>query len=297
MAAQSSNLTLTHSVSGGATHDGSMIHTWSWSAGDTEVNVLVEESAEPIKSTVTAARVWPAAQRLCELMIIEPNLVKGKRILELGSGCGLVAAFAAKLGADVLATDRPEVLPRLRRTAALDREQSFEVATLDWTDSNTWPFADFSIILGSDVTYGAGSEVALLGVLANISGNRNPATATLLVHCVRSLEQAALLWHSILKLWPGTVWIYDGFEILLACHRGAEDALGGMITFGLAMTSPASTVLAASFAAFKSASAAEELQPPSLEAEEIFDGFVGPRLPPQESAPYVAPPKKLAESM
>eukprot|EP00438_Fugacium_kawagutii_P007213 Skav218002 [mRNA] locus=scaffold2344:76380:77489:- [translate_table: standard] len=53
-------------------------------------------------------------------------------VLELGSGCGLVSAVAAALGARVTATDGfDDVLRRLEETAALN-EANFEVRRLHW---------------------------------------------------------------------------------------------------------------------------------------------------------------------
>ena len=45
------------------------------------------------------AQIWASAHGLAELLEKRPDLVRGRRVLELGSGCGLAGILAAKLGA------------------------------------------------------------------------------------------------------------------------------------------------------------------------------------------------------
>ena len=54
------------------------------------------------------------------------------RILELGAGTGLASATAARLGADVVATDVSDISLELLRRAAADG--AFDVQRLDFTD-------------------------------------------------------------------------------------------------------------------------------------------------------------------
>lgn len=59
--------------------------------------------------------VAPGAPRLAEFVSCFPEgFWKGKRVLELGAGTGLVSIVLAKLGASVTATDQPEVLENLK---------------------------------------------------------------------------------------------------------------------------------------------------------------------------------------
>ena len=48
---------------------------------------------------VLRAQVWASAHGVAKLLAESPDLVRGRRVLELGSGCGLVGLLAAKLGA------------------------------------------------------------------------------------------------------------------------------------------------------------------------------------------------------
>ncbi|XP_076957569.1 uncharacterized protein LOC143633105 [Bidens hawaiensis] len=44
-----------------------------------------------------------------------PSKLKGKRVIELGAGCGVAGFGMALLGCDVVSTDQVEVLPLLMR--------------------------------------------------------------------------------------------------------------------------------------------------------------------------------------
>lgn len=55
----------------------------------------------------TSLQQWPAGQMLSEYIAAHSDSVTGKRVLELGAGCGLAGMAAVKAGAKmVLLTDR-----------------------------------------------------------------------------------------------------------------------------------------------------------------------------------------------
>jgi predicted nicotinamide N-methyase len=65
------------------------------------------------------AQLWPSAVALATKLLLEPSLVAERRVLEVGSGLGLVSAAAAMAGAaSVIATDRePDALEYARANA------------------------------------------------------------------------------------------------------------------------------------------------------------------------------------
>uniref|UniRef100_A0A096M936 Si:ch73-244f7.3 n=1 Tax=Poecilia formosa TaxID=48698 RepID=A0A096M936_POEFO len=84
------------------------------------------------------AMMWPAALALCSFLDNNRDTVdlRGKEVLELGAGTGLVAIVASLLGAAVTATDLPEILGNLqanlmRNTRGLCRHTP-QVAPLSW---------------------------------------------------------------------------------------------------------------------------------------------------------------------
>ena len=57
----------------------------------------------------TGNQVWPSGSLLAELLLERPELVRGKRVVELGAGCGVAGLAAALAGAsEVLCTDGDE---------------------------------------------------------------------------------------------------------------------------------------------------------------------------------------------
>ncbi|KAG6538756.1 protein N-lysine methyltransferase METTL21A-like [Zingiber officinale] len=101
----------------------------------------------------------------------------GKRIIELGAGCGLVGCIAALLGADAVLTDLPDRLKLLKKNVDQNVEKgnrrgSTLVTELVWGDDLDQELLDPlpDIVLGSDVVYSEGAVEDLLLTLKQICG-------------------------------------------------------------------------------------------------------------------------------
>lgn len=68
------------------------------------------------------AHAWPGGLALARVVLDAPELVRGKRVLDFASGCGVSAIAAARAGAsDVLATEiDPFALAAIEENAALN---------------------------------------------------------------------------------------------------------------------------------------------------------------------------------
>ncbi|CAO2813005.1 unnamed protein product [Amaranthus hypochondriacus] len=139
-----------------------------------------------------------------------PSKLKGKRVLELGAGCGVASFGMAMLGCEVVTTDQKEVLPLLQRNverntsrimqanANSDLFGSIKVAELDWGNKDHIQAVDppYDYVIGTDVVY---SEHLLDPLLQTICALSGPRTTIVLGYEIRSTsvhEQMLQMWKS-----------------------------------------------------------------------------------------------------
>ncbi|XP_020973423.1 protein N-lysine methyltransferase METTL21A [Arachis ipaensis] len=149
-------------------------------------------------------------ERNCRKGRFSPAKLKGKRVIELGAGCGVSGFGMALLGCDVIVTDQKEVLPLLQRNVErnisrvmqknpdlngdnslqaniffLESFGSIKVAELQWGDESHIKAVDppFDYIIGTDVVYVEHLLEPLLQTILALSG---PRTTILLGHEIRS---------------------------------------------------------------------------------------------------------------
>ncbi|XP_028192605.1 protein-lysine methyltransferase METTL21D-like isoform X2 [Glycine soja] len=115
--------------------------------------------------------VWDASlvfvkflERNCRKGKFSPAKLKGKRVIELGAGCGVSGIGMALLGYDVIVTDQKEVLPLLQRNVERNISRimqknpesfgSIKVAELQWGDESHIKAVGppFDYIIGTDVS-------------------------------------------------------------------------------------------------------------------------------------------------
>jgi len=126
------------------------------------------------KEAGVGGRVWASAPVLCDWLLTQD--LRGERVLELGSGTGACGLFAAARGAEaVTLTDGgPDVLLELL-AANVERNRRHLGAAdvrcqrLNWGEgAETSLPADFSLVLGADVTYDDDAHAPLCKTLAAV---------------------------------------------------------------------------------------------------------------------------------
>lgn len=108
----------------------------------------------------TGGSVWPAAQLLSRVLVaVAANDVADKRVLELGTGCGMPGLVAGSLGArEVWLTDHATVMAKANLEANFEpqeRQRRFRVHQLSWGNpahiASAMP--PFDLLLGADISY------------------------------------------------------------------------------------------------------------------------------------------------
>eukprot|EP01062_Namystynia_karyoxenos_P048989 TRINITY_DN37411_c0_g1_i1.p1 TRINITY_DN37411_c0_g1~~TRINITY_DN37411_c0_g1_i1.p1 ORF type:complete len:263 (+),score=89.10 TRINITY_DN37411_c0_g1_i1:88-876(+) len=158
----------------------------------------------------------------------DPRLdVRGKRVLELGAGTGLLSAVAVCAGAELaVATERQPLVPRMQSNlgAMLGADAGrAPCRALDWTDPDAVGAAleehtAFDLVVGSDVCLVASAVPALLQVLRSLA-ERLPEL-TIIVGGARHREG----WGALLRDAPAQGWQLDPIaeELLHPRYRSTK---------------------------------------------------------------------------
>lgn len=186
-----------------------------------EVLGLKRELGQTLDST--GLTIWRAADRLCEYMVAHQEAFRGRRVVELGCGLGVVAILLAKLQLDnpqIVATDGDDKSMQLLQRnmhATGCAEGNLVPADLLWSTSpeELSPFLDrfapFDLVLAADVIYDD-AQVAPLCSTAAALLLRSPEARFYLAFArrnvpvgdfLRAAEAAGLAWEVVLETGEG----------------------------------------------------------------------------------------------
>ena len=115
----------------------------------------IQSSPHMVSSGTTGGYIWDAGVAMADHIILNaPGIVKGRNVVELGSGTGLVGIVASVFGnaQNVCLTDLAGVLKRYAEPNA----QAYDNITcreFDWRYPEAFDFGEFDVLLASDVLY------------------------------------------------------------------------------------------------------------------------------------------------
>ncbi|KAM9319914.1 elongation factor Ts, mitochondrial [Gastrophryne carolinensis] len=119
-----------------------------------------------------AAPVWDAALYLCSYFEAQQLDFKGKKIIELGAGTGVVGILLSLLGGQVTLTDLPHALPQIEKNvfANIPDDHPINVCALSWGyDQGKFP-QDYDFIIGADIVYQRETYEQLFQTLQHLCG-------------------------------------------------------------------------------------------------------------------------------
>ena len=116
------------------------------------------------------AELWPSGIALADALVARPDLVRGRRALELGCGLGVTAIAALMAGADLTVTDyAPEALLLCRDNALANAGREPAALQINWRRPPDALFVaardGFPVVLAADVLYESRDVQPLLALL------------------------------------------------------------------------------------------------------------------------------------
>lgn len=154
--------------------------------------------------------LWESARLMASVLAENPNIVAGKRVLELGCGCGGICSMIAARHADiVVATDGDTfALDLLAKNVASNIEPSLltklSTKRLEWGNKDHIESikevtnGGFDVIIGTDVTYIAEAILPLFATAKELiassgSSKDGDVPALILCHIFRRVDEPTLL--------------------------------------------------------------------------------------------------------
>ncbi|GCC35810.1 EEF1A lysine methyltransferase 3-like [Chiloscyllium punctatum] len=120
--------------------------------------------------------VWEAGVALCRYFEKENVSFTGKKVIELGSGTGIVGILATLLGGNVTMTDQPAILRQINNNISINVpfacRHRLKVCALTWGEDLNNFNTDYDVVLGSDIVYSSSSYTALVDTLRHLCSQR-----------------------------------------------------------------------------------------------------------------------------
>ncbi|KAL5641154.1 hypothetical protein ACGC1H_001590 [Rhizoctonia solani] len=156
----------------------------------------------PVKLVVDAGPgcggiAWPAGEVLSRYLVKRNSLV-GQRVIELGSGTGLVGLVAGLLGAEeVVITDQEQLVNIMEENIELNNLQDrVRASVLNWGEAMTSLPSMISLIVAADCVYAEPAFPLLVSTLTDLN-NAYPEAEILF--CYKKRRKADKRFFGILK--------------------------------------------------------------------------------------------------
>ncbi|KAF8080846.1 hypothetical protein N665_0919s0010 [Sinapis alba] len=172
-----------------------------------KIKLLSKEYQHTCKST--GLMLWESARFMASVLDRNPNIVSGKRVLELGCGCtGICSMVAARSANLVVATDADtKALSLLTENITMNLESSLlgklKTGVLEWGNKEhiegikSLACGGFEVIIGTDITYVAEAIIPLFETAKELIlqkvGEVQEKPALVLCHVFRRVDEPSLL--------------------------------------------------------------------------------------------------------
>jgi predicted nicotinamide N-methyase len=139
-----------------------------------DVDRLIDDAAaDPEQNLPYWAELWPSGIALAAKIVRDPEIVHGRRVVELGCGLGVAAIAALRAGAELLVTDySPEALAICSLNALDEIGAQPETLRINWRDAGATLHGTaeggFPVVLAADVLYERRDVEPLLALVGRV---------------------------------------------------------------------------------------------------------------------------------
>ncbi|KAK7507160.1 hypothetical protein BaRGS_00001095 [Batillaria attramentaria] len=195
-------------------------HSWTQSESRT-LTVVIPEVANAAYGMYT----WPCAPVLAQYVWHNEHLLRGKTVLEIGSGTALTGVVAAKCGARVILSDSalyPDCLENCQKSCKANNLTGVDVIPLTWgiVSPPLLQLPPVHIILGSDCFYDTKDFEDVLVTVAFLM-NRNVVCEFWCTYqkrsATRSIEFYLSKWSLQAKEIPVSSFCDEDFSLRMDC--------------------------------------------------------------------------------
>ncbi|KAK9741996.1 hypothetical protein RND81_03G142100 [Saponaria officinalis] len=204
-----------------------------------KIKVVSKEYQHTCKST--GLMIWESARLMASILVENPSITSGKRVLELGCGCaGICSMVAAEYAHLVVATDGdPKALDLLSQNIAKNttKPDKLLVSPLQWGNNDHIEAikklnSGFDIILGTDVTYIPEAILPLFETAQKLISSKDateqrsepePEAALILCHILRRVDEpsiisaAARYGFKLVERWPSESESSSDAQSIMSC--------------------------------------------------------------------------------
>jgi predicted nicotinamide N-methyase len=169
--------------------------TFNWEVAGRQIHVA---QLRPFNAKTCGLAVWDSSLVLSKYLErrFGTSGLQGKRLIELGSGCGVLGISAGLLGGEVILTDAKVALTQLSQNVELNLPPlefpNVHVCQLKWGEDVSaalHPHAvPFDFVLASDVVYNEDTVDALLQSFYDLSDAHTEILLGLQTHNKESIE-------------------------------------------------------------------------------------------------------------
>lgn len=136
-----------------------------------DVEILFDELLQKEETDISVkdeqipywAELWPSALALAEFILTNPELVRNKKVLEIGCGLALPGIVAGKFANEVLLTDYlPDPVAYANYNWSLNHPSVPSAELLDWRNPSV---ERYDVLLASDIAYESRAFIPLINNL------------------------------------------------------------------------------------------------------------------------------------